>query len=241
MPQQRGTMYLVHHPYHKERRVSPETPSAESVAWRLAAGTRTRAGVAGVDSGTMAIATARFPSEDDVITDGEIVGGALVSRSGYGDGSYAVLVVASQDGTRRGVEVVFLSKTMDAAVQAALLASIGTAPPEDELGAYYNATLPEPARSRVEQYLLAEREVSDRVWESELLSVHPADDAEARLLGEVVVRANAEIGDPCYGSSSVTVALPPGTYQAVVWEADSGLWGRRVARIGLYAQPGADA
>lgn len=196
----------------------------------LADGTRHRVGTVGVDSGTMALATGAFPAE--AYADG-LRHGALVSGSGYGDGGYDVVDVVDANGARRGVEVVFFSPRIEAAAEERAVRELGRRPSHEERVAYYReAPMDDLVRRQIRAYLEAERELELAVWHERLLEVHPADDGPGEVLGEVEVQGFVDIGDPCYGTPSLTTELPPGRYRAVVWYG-TGLGGY-VCRSGLY-------
>lgn len=194
-------------------------------------GTRRSVGIVGVDSGTMCIATGRFPDKySDCFHQAAASDGYAVSSSGYGDGGYDLVVVEGSDGTARGVEVVFISTAIEAFVEEAAEAELGPGPSEDELHAFYRHTLAdESARRRIATHLDSLRDITGRVWEEKLAGLHPADDTVAQVLGELEVNGPVGVGDPCYGGPSKTLTLPPGRYVAVAWGTGT------IARLGLYA------
>lgn len=210
----------------------------------LADGIRSTIGVAGVDSGTMAIAPGRHHPvfgglDHDVARDGGLDDGAAVSSTGWGDGGYDVVTVAAEPGgPTTGVEVVFMSRAIDDAVDEAL-ADLPT-PDFDQLVA-------NPDRSDLRDAYHAwngERSRrTDRVYEAMLPTLHPADSEHAQVVGDLDVADGAVcVGDPCYGDPTLTVAVPAGRWRAVRWmyrDADAKAGplhapGPRVARLGIY-------
>ena len=198
-------------------------------------GTRSPAGRVSVDSGTVAIANGgQFP---DYLTQPlpSVGKGWVATTSGYGDGGYDVLRVVDADGAVVGVEVVFISPTLEAAGAQALLAELGEGCTKEQRFAYWDGTLDDHAARRVRQRMAAEQPIRQRVWDEGLAGLHPAADATPRLLGRIAISGQVDVGDPCYEVPSLEVEVTPGTYDAVAWMFDAGEgWGIRVARLGIY-------
>lgn len=198
-------------------------------------GTRSPAGRVSVDSGTVAIANGgQFP--DDLTHPLPNVGsGWVATRSGYGDGACDVLRVVDAEGAVIGVEVVFISPTLEAAGAQAVLAELGEGCTQEERFAYWDGTLDAGTARRVLQRMAAEHPITQRGWEEGLAKLNPAADATARLLGQIDVSGQVCVGDPGYQIPSLKFEIPPGTYDAVAWMFDAGDgWGTRVARLGIY-------
>lgn len=213
---------------------------------KLAAGTRAEIGTAGVDGGQMSISPDPSRPDGPFALEGDtgsyeprLVAGSAVCTSGYGDGAYGVYEVV-RDGTRVGVEVVFLSPAVDTAAERALdqADTDGTTirPTDAMLDAVRDRTADDRTRTRVRLW----DEAVDAAYaaaEKALMPVtHPSQEGRPVVLGTTSVTGTVGVGDPCYGFPTVSVDLPSGTYCAVAWQADLGeFWGTRVVRLGLYA------
>ena len=198
-------------------------------------GTRAPAGRVSVDSGTVAIANAgQFPDDPTHPLPG-VGSGWVATTSGYGDGGYDVLRVVDADGVVVGVEVVFISPTLEAASAHAVVAELGEGCTQEELFAYWDGTLDASTTRRVLQRMAAEQPITQRVWEEGLAGLHPVADATARLLGQIDISGQVGVGDPGYEVPSLELEVTPGIYDAVAWTFDAGEgWGTCVARLGIY-------
>ena len=200
-----------------------------------AAGVRRVVGFVPVDSGTMVIAdSAMFLDGHGISGLAQAGTGWVAAASGYGDGSYDVVLVDGAGGAVAGVEVVFSSPTLEAAASQAARAELGARPDFEQLASFWEHRLSPDSARQLAAYLDAERQIANRVWTAELGGLHPGADATARLLGHIDVGGRVGVGDPCYGAATLELEVPAGSYDAVAWVLDAGRPGATVTRLGIY-------
>lgn len=203
---------------------------------------RRTVGNVGVDSGTMVIAAGEFPSHEEASgrnweCHDQCVGNYVVSTTGVGDGGYDVAIVEDVNGPT-GLEVVFLCPTILTEIERRVDLP---KPTDEEYGQFFGRLrdgCPQEVFDKVVAYDDRTRELGNAIWDELFPTIDPANDSTPKVLGEVLVSGQVKIGDPCYGDASYKVDLPPGRYQAVIWEAEYDGWGNRVFRLGIYRYAG---
>lgn len=214
----------------------PDDHPACPIVAKAAGGRREIAGSVGVDSGQMVLSVGSFPT--DHFNGKDVYGGPgyIATSSGYGDGGYSVVRLLSDEGLVVGVEVVFVCTTADKAVFAEMVTVEGWGPGAEELSAYADNKTSEERSAQISQWLERYDAVSREIWTEAMLRAVPTE--EAKIIDawtvEVPAPGGVAVGDPCYMGPSMTVELPPGTYIAAAWGAETD-WGYRVVRTGLYA------
>lgn len=204
---------------------------------KIADGDRAVTGFVGVDSGTMCIAT-QFPDDDAWLNIKGIAWsgpGWACSTSGFGDGGYQVLTV-SRDEQLTGVEVMFLSPTIDKAGEDAVLLSHVAHPSEEEKQAVWDMAADEATREKYSTWMAAHSQAHNDAWDRLATVIHPAAESTPTVVTELTVTddGDLQVGDPCYQAATVRLTVPPGRYTVLAWTYDAGDWGNRVARLGAY-------
>lgn len=173
---------------------------------------RTTMGVAGVDSGTMAIGDQGSAWSGWLDGYAEVTERGVVCTSGLGDGVYDVLAVTYRD-RLVGVEVVFIDPTMSEAVdEAAGAAGVDLNDP----GAY-NAFF--EANPQLDELITCSDPNRDGVLEN---------------LGRFTARSLG-VGDPAVGLDVLVPGALSGEFLAVVWRQDLDVFGTRNLRVGVYS------
>jgi hypothetical protein len=172
---------------------------------------RRRIGLVGVDAGTMAIAgnVRDFPPGLDWWDEQGARHNVAHSTTGYGDGGYDVFEVVAEGGEVRGLEVVFMSPSLEAKVTKTDDMSW------DEHSRLFND-----------------------LFDEMVPAIDPASESQSCVLGSLSVGGQVGVGDPCYGGPSLTHELPAGEYVAVAWRVGTKSLGERVARLGIYRSDG---
>lgn len=182
-----------------------------------------------VDTATMLLG-GRWPEDDTELSalmfKHRVARDVACSRTAGSDGRYEVLEL-SGPAEVHGVEVVFCSRVLQDEV-AARMRNAGVVKPTSETYAKY-FTGDQSVRLRVELYHHVLPEIHREVWDQRATGIHPADDSEPVVLGEIEVDGKLYLGDPCYNSPSVEVEVPSGRYTVVVWRD-----GDETCRLGVY-------
>lgn len=203
---------------------------------------RRTVGNVGVDSGTMVIAGGDFPDHAEASgrnweCHDQCVGNYVVSTTGIGDGGYDVAIVEDANGPT-GLEVVFLVPAISAEIERRIDVP---KPTDEEYGLFFGRHQAECSQEIYDKVVLHDRrsqEIGNAIWDELFPTIDPANDSTPKVLGEVLVSGQVQIGDPCYGGASYKTDLPPGRYQAVTWEGEYDGWGNRVFRLGIYRYAG---
>jgi hypothetical protein len=182
-----------------------------------------------VDTATMLLG-GRWPEDDTELSalmfKHRVARDVACSRTAGSDGRYEVLEL-SGPAEVHGVEVVFCSRVLQDEV-AARMRNAGVVEPTSETYAGY-FTGDEGARFQVVQYHAVLGNTSQVVRGERVTSIHPADDSEPVVLGEIEVDSKLYLGDPCYDYPSAEIEVPSGRYTVVVWRD-----GDETCRLGAY-------
>lgn len=212
-----------------------EVPSFEDIVGsttlfdrHLADGWRTEVALLPVDTATMAMGVQWASGTTTEIFDrlrGEGVEGMVSCSTFAADGRYPVVLLERDEGIT-GLEVIFNIPAVD--VETDLRCEADGLTPPDVATSRNSRSTPE-ARERVNDYFAKYSARYSATWDEMQEGNHPADDCEPKVLKELEVTGRVFLGDPCYGSPSKEIEMPPGRYVAVVWRH-----GDDTCRLGLY-------
>lgn len=204
---------------------------------QLAFGHRERVGGAGVDSGTMCIATS-FP--DDVEWDGPCDGPGWAgptwgcTASGWGDGHYDILRLDDNDGHPRGIEVLFCSPTIEAVAERKLADDGIVEPTVEQKRAVHAKTADEATSRAYRQWSDASDAAYNAAWAHHSTTIDPGSDADPVVFGHLdVPDGRLGVGDPSYVQSR-WFNVTPGRYALIAWQLPNNGY---TARIGAYLTP----
>lgn len=134
-----------------------------------------------------------------------------------------------------GVEVLFITDAVEKeSVERLRAVGLRELTEEEMIALWRTQTAGPELQERAKQNDLFLRRAFSEAYEELVPHLHPAEEAVAKVLGEMQVQGGVAVGDPCYGGASLTMEIPAGRYVAVAWMLDLGVWGTRVGRIGLY-------
>lgn len=208
-----------------------------------------------IDTGTAAIAKQGcFPSADDpmdlqhAITDGLLelpitTAEWAISRSGFGEGDYDVVVTSDEANDITAVEIVFESPAVEMLFEAELICK-GLEPiSSEEWRQYYDRSSSKAFRAEIDdrnQVLESlEQSLYNPLYKSHLPTVEPqAESSRCKLLTRLQVDDGTLIlGDPGSPEPEVELEVVNGVWEIKSWHFDYGAQGERVVRLGAYLVP----